>query len=89
MTAALKAFVKEIREDQRLADLGDLAEAAVHFLTYSDETGAIEMTDSLDWIFRQPRTLREKVVAIGKLLDAEQTLPAGAQVSMKELTGWT
>ena len=88
MTAAMDAFAAEIRADARIADLGEMAEAVLHFLTHSDETGAIELTDSLDWILKQPRTLREKVVAIGKLLQAEQTMPAGTSVSLRELLGW-
>jgi hypothetical protein len=88
VTAAIDTFVAELRADPLYNDLAEGLEEQFRIIADTGEGRAIEITDTLAWIFRQQRSVTEKLVAIDKLFKAEATMPAGTTVSMRNLLGW-
>jgi hypothetical protein len=86
--APVDNFIAELRSDPAHAPLADEITDGLHALADNADERAIELSDSINWILRQPRSLREKLQAIVTLIQWDTTATPGTSVSMKKLTGW-
>ena len=91
MSKRLEAFIVQIRE---LAPIkadpakGDAFEEELRSLFAEDDERSLELSDSINWILKQERSAEEKLAAIGKLLDADETARPGTVIDVKKLLGW-
>jgi hypothetical protein len=88
MSRPLDKFISELRASPDYAPMVDEIKDNLDALAGNADELAIELTDSIDWIVRQRRSLREKLQAIVTLIQWDITAPPGASISMKKLTGW-
>ncbi len=84
---AFTAFVTDLRAEPSLAVFADAVAEAHRSLELESvhNHDALQVWRAVNWILRQPRTVREKLDALVKLT----SLPAGPRiVRMRHLTGW-
>lgn len=86
MTPVFATFVDDLRADPQTVDAADTFAEFFREVELSDNWHIRQFAKALNWILVQPRTVREKIDAILKLLE----LPPGPRiVSMRLLlTGW-
>jgi hypothetical protein len=84
----LDSFIAEVRGDPQFVEMADEITDGLHALADNADERAIELSDSINWILRQPRSLREKLQAIVTLIQCDTTAPPGTIVSMKKLLNW-
>ena len=85
---SLDNFIAELRADQDYAPLADEIKDKLDALAGNADEYSIELTDSIDWIVQQRRSLREKLQAILTLIEWDTTAAPGTITSMKELLHW-
>lgn len=88
MNAALESFIADMRADARMSEFAD--RFMKEFREVEAESicnwHALRFLKAVTWIVSQPRTLDEKLEALGKLLSLPKChvlIP-----SMRRLTGW-
>lgn len=92
MNEAHEDFLAEIEDDPRIADLADDVRHGLELL-WNDPT-ALDLTDGCTWIFRQPRSVTERLEAVNKLLTAIQAAAAKNgqgefRVNLARFLGWS
>jgi hypothetical protein len=87
MNAIAYKFLDEIRADPRYAPAADQMEQGLEeIFAEADENGdALELTDGLTWIMKQPRPLEDRLAAHGKLLSLKGKVRIK---SLREFLGW-
>jgi hypothetical protein len=81
-------FIADVRGNPEFAAAADELAIWLHTLALDVDAQSIEVTDSINWILRQRRSLREKLQAIVTLIQWNTTASPGTSISMKRLLGW-
>jgi hypothetical protein len=80
-------FIAEVRAEPELASLADEMERALHAVDCEGDTNvhAAAFFSAVEWVLKQPRTIREKLDVICKLtgMKGKVVIP-----SMQEFSGW-
>jgi hypothetical protein len=88
MSRSIDSFAAKLRDDPQFAAAAEEIGDDLEGLAGNADERAIELSDSIDWILQQRRSLREKLQAIVTLIQWDTTAPPGTSVSMRRLTGW-